>query len=623
MKKPILLSAVAALLLGAACQSLDENLVTGVSGDYYATPDGLNSALTASYAQLRNFYGREQLLSLTQVGTDTWESGDQLGSNNLNFDAYNGTLNSSAGELNNTWNPAYQMINALNTAIDHGITATGLTPALKNQLLAEAHFLRALEYFTLVRQFGSVSIILHENKGVVATAVRDTVSEVFKVILADLDTASAGLPATTSDFGRATKYAAVGLRSLVYLTRAYKSYADASDFQRAATNADSVINSGVYALEPVYADLWCVARASDPGRGNYCENTGYNGNKKEFIFTVQFRAPLADNDADNEYNYLHLVFLGQYDAATVGVGLGRDINNGRPFRRLKPTPYGLKLFQFNHYFGTPATPGVADVLDTRYEGSYQNVWTATAAIAAPGNGVGTCPNCTSGGAVGVGDTTIFYPNYPVTNAFRQSKAYKVRTICPASEADPTKSCPNAYVAQANDGYFNWAWYPSLKKFQDNLRLTVSDQNGGKVEPILRLGEMYLIAAEAYVNLGQTQTAADRINVIRRRAASAAHKTDNDISVAQLTTMDPNIPGSVSRKPGLDFVMEEREREMAGEMTRWYDITRPGPEYFLARVKAYNKRAETNVIAKHWLRPIPQTQIDGVIVGPKYPQNPGY
>src|SRR3954454_23467941 len=87
-----------ALLVGAlSCVSLDEKLITGVSSQYYATPDGLNSALVSSYAQLRGYYGKEQELSLTQVGTDTWQSGDQLGSNNIHFDAYDGTLNSQAG----------------------------------------------------------------------------------------------------------------------------------------------------------------------------------------------------------------------------------------------------------------------------------------------------------------------------------------------------------------------------------------------------------------------------------------------------------------------------------------------------------------------------------------------
>jgi hypothetical protein len=69
-------------------------------------------------------------------------------------------------------------------------------------------------------------------------------------------------------------------------------------------------------------------------------------------------------------------------------------------------------------------------------------------------------------------------------------------------------------------------------------------------------------------------------------------------------------------------MDERERELAGEFQRWYDITRPGVSFFLKRA-AINAKAKPNVIAKHILRPIPQSQIDGVVAGPKYPQNAGY
>ena len=116
----ILLSTVTlGLAAGAAvgCVDLDEKLITGVSSQYYSSPDGLNSAVIASYSQLRGFYGREQLLSLTQVGTDTWMAADQSGSNNKNFDSYDGGLNSQVAPLANTWNPAYQAINTLNAAI--------------------------------------------------------------------------------------------------------------------------------------------------------------------------------------------------------------------------------------------------------------------------------------------------------------------------------------------------------------------------------------------------------------------------------------------------------------------------------------------------------------------------
>src|SRR5471030_2213725 len=125
--KRIILPVVTLALLASSCVSLDETLITGVSSAYYATPDGLNSALIASYAQLRGFYGREQLGELTQLGTDTWMTGDQgaITTGMPGFDSYDSRLNSQVGELNNTWTPAYQIINNLNAALDRGPNTVG------------------------------------------------------------------------------------------------------------------------------------------------------------------------------------------------------------------------------------------------------------------------------------------------------------------------------------------------------------------------------------------------------------------------------------------------------------------------------------------------------------------
>jgi starch-binding outer membrane protein, SusD/RagB family len=603
MKRIVLSTVTLGLVVGfAGCVNLDEKLITGVSSQYYATPDGLNSAVIASYSQLRGFYGREQLMSLTQVGTDTWMAADQAGSNNKEFDSYNGGLSSQVAPLANTWNPAYQAINTLNAALDRGPNTTGIPANTKTTLLAEAHFLRALNYFTLVQTFGDVTLSLHENVGVVAEAKRDPAADVYKAILADLDTAVANLPVTQSDFGRATKGAALTLRSKVYLTRAYQPYSPGkqADFTAALADAKAVINSGTYSLEPVFADLWCVARAADPNRTGYCENAGYNQNHKEFIFTVQFSYDLTQYDGSDQYDYMHLVYLAQYDNNGIWGGTPRDLNNGRPFRRAMPTPYELSLW--NKWVGTP---GASDVLDTRFDGSFQTVWIATVAAKNP---TGTCPSCSSGGQVNVGDTAAFMPNYPVTNAFRQSKAYEVLTPCPTDQVAPTAATYCGDRNNANDGYTNWQRFPALKKFQDNLRANLTAQEGGKVEVVYRLGEVYLIAAEADVGLGNTAEAATFVNVLHQRAASPAHKNDYNVTAGQMT---------------LDYIMEERERELAGEHDRWYDMVRPGPQYFLDRVKKYNPHAAPNVQLRHALRPIPQTQIDGVISGPKYPQNPGY
>jgi hypothetical protein len=107
-----------------------------------------------------------------------------------------------------------------------------------------------------------------------------------------------------------------------------------------------------------------------------------------------------------------------------------------------------------------------------------------------------------------------------------------------------------------------------------------------------------------------------INVLRVRAACAgppqcqvSHKADPAILVS-------------AAQMNLDFVMDERARELAGEYNRWKDLRRPGKQFFLDRIKRYNPYAQPNIQDKHYFRPIPQRQINGV-TGTPYPQNPGW
>jgi hypothetical protein len=72
---------------------------------------------------------------------------------------------------------------------------------------------------------------------------------------------------------------------------------------------------------------------------------------------------------------------------------------------------------------------------------------------------------------------------------------------------------------------------------------------------------------------------------------------------------------------IDFILDERTRELCGELMRWLDLVRTGK--LIERVKLYNPEAALNILPKHILRPIPQAQIDAVVTGDPYPQNPGW
>jgi hypothetical protein len=625
----------------ASCIDLEEELVSSLGSKYAETPQGLTDLTNGIYAAAKGFNSGDTYYAMQQLGVDTWTAADQVAAGGAQpwvyLDNYDGQYNSLSAFLNPQWQGAYTIIARANVVLDNGAnTPVGgaLTQAIKDSRLGEAHFLRAWAYFQLVQQYGDLTVNL--TSSVVSTeAVRESEDSVYKVIISDLDQAIALLPVTQTDYGRATRGAAQHMLSKVHLTRAYRDWNTANrqaDFQRALELANTVINSGMYGLVPIYADLWCgthgPTKPADPGRQGFCDVTNnYLENNPEVIWSMQFSYdPVQYTNTATNYN--PVVFLSQYDGGAGGfaAGITRDLDNGRPFRRIRPTPFTIHLFSQTRCGGQPCGPGV-DVVDTRFDGSYQTVWFANSNATNP---VGTCPNCTSGaplqgtmqagsqvGAAPGSDTALVYLTYQVPHEYRMSKAYKIGTPCTTA---PGEDCGLDNDAK---GMFGWAHYPSLKKFQDNGRAGgFNDLNGGKDRVVYRLGETYLIAAEAAVGLNQTSEAAQYINVLRVRAACDPGPPDAPKLCAVSHKNNPAIMVSAGDMT-IDFIMDEREREMSGELTRWDDLHRPGMQFFLDRISRWNPYARPNITDKHYLRPIPAQQIQGVTGPAPYPQNPGW
>jgi hypothetical protein len=599
-----------ALLVGlTACADLTERLVGTLTTEYYATPAGLDAAVNAAYQFNQGYFSREQAWVLGDFGTDLWTNGDQ-GSNKY-FNTYATGFNASAGEVRSSWNNFYQAINTCNAIIERAPNVSGMDPAVRDVRIGEAKFLRALNYFYLVQMFGDVHLPLTESQGVNVTAHRTPTDSVYAAIIQDLKDASAVLPASQSQFGRATKGAAMHLLSKVYLTRAYQTkttFASSftrgggetalTDFQKARAYADSVIASGRYTLLANYADLWCVARGADPGRTGYCENTGLNEANSEVIFSVQHTNNTAQFTV-NSGNYLHLVYLSFYNDRQ---GMTRDLNNGREFRRLRPTAFALNLWQR----WTDTTH--AAVLDTRYNGTFQSVWIVNNSARLAGYAASACPaglglpagtNCTNGAAFVMGDTAMWQPGYDVGMAFRQAHKYWIIEPC------LTDPCPSTSTTLRYDEFR----YPTNKKYQDNLRADFNNQDGGKDNVIMRFGETYLLAAEAALGAGDAPGALVYLNVLRERArnksAPAPYNAAHSMDLTAVT---------------IDTILNERGREMMGESNRWFDLARTGR---WPRITQYNFQATFFNASKHALRPIPQAQIDLTLPAGSFPQNPGW
>ena len=284
----------------------------------------------------------------------------------------------------------------------------------------------------------------------------------------------------------------------------------------------------------------------------------------EVIFATQYTSDPTTNGVGNE---THLYFGMEYD---VQAGMKRDIFYGRPFKRFRPTNYTL-----NTVFADRAN-------DSRYQKSFRSVYLSNN----PGTFTNLFDNSKTSLTFKAGDTAIVLPGVELTMAQRARKPYQVLV--------PSLYRPNLY--------------PTLVKFLDPLRPDLTYTNGSRDFLMFRLAETQLIAAEALLKMGKPAEALPFVNAVRRRAAFPGREAAMQITAAQLT---------------MEFIMEERERELLGEMFRWFDLKRWG--VLIERVKLYNPDAAANIKAgKHELRPIPQDQIDRTAGGAAaFPQNPGY
>ncbi len=291
-----------------------------------------------------------------------------------------------------------------------------------------------------------------------------------------------------------------------------------------------------------------------------------NEDNSEFIWTVQFADDPLLNGPGNSG---HLYFIFDY---TFNPTMVRDTENGRPFQRFLPTNYLFSLYDREK--------------DARWNGSFKTVWYAN--ISGEINGHQVNP----------GDTAIHIVMEPVPDEVKQAAPYWI--------IDYKGNWIGDVSAYQEIGTNQRRNYPSLLKFLDPLRPSINETAGRRDFPVIRLAEMYLIACEAAWRQNDNAGAADYINVLRTRAALPG--MEDEMQVA---------PGDID----LDFILEERARELIGEKHRWYDLKRTGT--LLERVRQYNLDAAPNIQDMHLVRPIPQTQIDRVGNPGEFSQNPGY
>lgn len=176
------------------------------------------TALRGVYSALSNgsYYGT----TFQSIGYLTGDNIQWTGSQSQVQEFINKRVNPENSTISGAWTAIYRTINRANNVIAKVPTVTDplLTDALKNQLVGEAYFVRALAYFDLARTWGGVPLITKptsnptENRGI----SRSTQAETYALVLKDLETAEPLLPATTDRY-RATRKTVWALRSRLHL----------------------------------------------------------------------------------------------------------------------------------------------------------------------------------------------------------------------------------------------------------------------------------------------------------------------------------------------------------------------------------------------------------------------
>ncbi|HEY4789217.1 MAG TPA: RagB/SusD family nutrient uptake outer membrane protein [Bacteroidales bacterium] len=572
------------MILGIlACSKLNEYNPSGATTEtIWSTPQGFQTLINAAYVGQRYFLGKEDGLIMGEAGTDIWFSAAKSNYAQQIF-KYTVFTSSSSGTNNSYWRDLWLPIDYCNTGIGRINNAGYSSDIVRKQKEGELRFLRAFYYWHIVETWGGVALRTTETKTPILTAQRSPVKDFYDLMISDLDSAKAWLPATTTDLGRAVKKSAYGLLARVLLTRGYYSLDEGNTseasayFTRAKQVAhaaiDSAANWGV-SLYTDYSSLWINTNGTSSG----------NKNCKEAMYVVSNSTNLGI-DVDGNGNRLHLWFMGKYSTLP---GMKVDLANGYDKSpEFMPTEFLLDLFD-------PSK-------DARYAASFQDTWldnngayTWTAALAQKW---GKDPSVI-GKTVNVGDTAAFITNKVIAD--KRTRKYVVIDRDSLFRADTIYTACNVY--------------PTLKKFLDPTRTSATAQPGTRDIIMIRLAEMYLIAAEAEFQLGDNASAANDINVIRNRA-SKTHAHDMDVT-----------PGDIT----LDFILDERAREFAGEHMRWFDLKRT--RTLVQRIQKYNKNIQLSanltdkgngVFENVLLRPVPQTELDALLNGAQFGQNPGY
>jgi len=651
--KSVFVTALFMLLFSTGCNKILEEQPRSIyEPGFFKTEKGVLGGITSQYAHLRFIYGQPYYYNTLETGTDeyTWaQSADQ---NFKDMDLTGvGNITPASSRSDALWGTAFSNINTASGIIENA-SAVGISAPL----IAEARFFRAFDYFLLVQTFGGVPLDLGAgelkfNTTPSRTSVRNTVPEVYtKAIFPDLITAINDLPVAGRVTGGATKTLA-----RLYLAKAYLTYAwwlqnpnniptyplttrtdpDGHDaawyFQKAYDVAvEAIDNPGPFGLENTFYDVHVGGNDRNKEMLLYADHTQesefYNGAP-----LTGFQSELGGgrNSAVWMVTWNYTVIRSAPNSNGTGSGVSsvqREAAQGlgRPYTRMAPP-----IEVFTNTFAEKT-------LDSRYDGTFATVFRGNW----PKGGT-TNPTLYNANDLPVvpGDPILSFLEY-------DSQAAGITYSTGANFPGKSYSNVGAGMLPGRADFviapsgISRIVFPNLWKMgvYRTGSVGLGEPNAPSTRPfkIAKFSELYLIAAEAAVKGATTiagKTARDLVNVIRARAGkwkfsnknNAAFVADNS---AAMTAATPAIID-------VNYILAERSREYFGEGHRWFDLVRTqkwnelagsysicAPTYGAHTPQTFTRTIEP----RHYLRPIPQGQLDGMEMTPEEKaayQNPGY
>ena len=631
-----------ALLFATSCSDiLNEQPRSIYEPTFFQTEKGVEGGITSMYAHLRYIYGQAYYYNSCLTGTDEATYAQSADGNFKDADLSGvGSLTASSSRSDVLWGTAFSNINTANGVLENG-SKVGVSEAL----LAEAHFFRGMDYFLLVQTFGGVPLDLGAgelkfNISTSRTSVRNTVPEVYtKAVFPDLKTAVTELPDKPRVTGGVTKTVA-----RLYLSKAYLTYGwwlenpnniptypecnrtdpdghDAAWYYQQAYDiaTEAIDNPGPYGLMESF----------------YQVNAGpYDRNKEILLY--------ADHTQEDEYYNGGSLTYGSGGAPDNFAGWmmnwnytdiqakDKDGNTISPVIRVAEQAYGRPWTRMAPPHGVFTKTFKDKAKDSRYDGTFTTVYRG---------------NWSTNGKDW---TTVIGANgMEVTEGEPLLKFL--------SEDDPSIQYPDG-AGNSNTGagviagYSYYVMgpsaisrrvYPGLWKlgpYRTDNGTGAGQPNAGSTRPynIAKFSELYLIAAEAAVKGATTKpdkSARELVNVLRDRAgkwtfSNAENEEMDEDYGSQLTA---ETPATID----INFILDERSREFYGEGYRWFDLVRTQKwnEYADSYEICGDNKGDRNIVTYtrtikpgHYLRPIPQGQLDGMEMSAdekKNYQNPEY